>query len=684
MEQNIHNFLSSSTNPSIIIIFKNYYNFEFRAKEFDTYFLEQFKLETKSDFKFQSSKTLTLPYYNCSIYTLKEKHKTQNFIHNNSIIHTIDKSNSKTIIRLIQDFNFIYFQFHYQNIIKNPVLLDKKAFPKIKYSYSVTDKADGKRKLLLFSKSISYLVSSENPITFQCKNKLNNYFTILDGEYLEDLNRFLVFDVLFVNGENVQNFNLVNRLKFAELFIKNIQQSDIEINLKKFYFDDDYKNLCQNAYKIYHENYDYKLDGLIYTPIHNDYYNRNKKLQQTYKWKPLDENTIDFFVLKLSDKEYGLVVSTGFKNMNKNVIQKYFNWVSMKGMSFPKIFYKQSLDKYKELQEYENKIVEMYYDNGIFKVLRVREDKMANYEFFKKQNIFRGPNGFKTALNTFEYIKDPIKNNLILCSKSNYWENQANFSNKIYDIKKFHNIVKKYLYTSYLRKFKEPYVLEIGSGRGGDLHKLKINGAKYVLMTNINKGGINEAELRYENMNKQNFKVDFMVSNSSKNIRNSIQNYLDKLNQNKTLFDVISIQFALHYFLKNKTSFENFFNNINQFLNIGGYVFATFLNGNLLHQQFENKNEIKFEGSNHKPLFIIQKKYKNFKNYGSSILVSGKTIGTHEEYLVNTDFLKEYFEKHGYKFIEDGLFSQFKEFHQMKSGQSYSALNYFIVLQKIK
>ena len=161
MEQNIHNFLSSSTNPSIIIIFKNYYNFEFRAKEFDTYFLEQFKLETKSDFKFQSSKTLTLPYYNCSIYTLKEKHKTQNFIHNNSIIHTIDKSNSKTIIRLIQDFNFIYFQFHYQNIIKNPVLLDKKAFPKIKYSYSVTDKADGK-KTFLFSKSISYLVSSEN------------------------------------------------------------------------------------------------------------------------------------------------------------------------------------------------------------------------------------------------------------------------------------------------------------------------------------------------------------------------------------------------------------------------------------------------------------------------------------------------------------------------------------------
>ena len=144
------------------------------------------------------------------------------------------------------------------------------------------------------------------------------------------MNRFLVFDVLFVNGENVQNFNLVNRLKFAELFIKNIQQSDIEINLKKFYFDDDYKNLCQNAYKIYHKNYDYKLDGLIYTPINNDYYNRNKKLQQTYKWKPLDENTIDFFVLKLSDKEYGLVVSTGFKNMNKNVIQKYFNWVSMK------------------------------------------------------------------------------------------------------------------------------------------------------------------------------------------------------------------------------------------------------------------------------------------------------------------------------------------------------------------
>ena len=686
METLLKNNLKNYYNKNILLSFKNFYtnnNIPIPFTENFIHILENNLPEKiRKVNQTNNNKLIISTYeYNLELYQTNLKQKLY-YTENNSL-NIIIENNINKIIKIINYVNNLFVLNHYNLIIKNPVLLDKKAFPNIKSFYSVTDKADGKRMLLFYDESKSFLYSNEPHIDFKIKNKIthSNYsFTLLDGEYIENLNTYLVFDGLFINGQNIQYYSLINRLKFIDAFIKNISKSDIKIQLKQFYFDSNYKDLCQKAYQIYQSKHPYHLDGLIYTPIDDVYYNRTNTIKQTYKWKPLIENTIDFYVLKLNPSLYGLVVSSGKDKLDKSLNQRYFPWIT-EFKTIPYIFYKQPLHKYTELKKYENKIVEMFYDfnNKIFKVHRIREDKMANYESYKKQGIFRGPNGFKTALSTFQYIKNPIHTSKILCTQSNYWNDLENYSNKIKDIKRFHNNIKRTLYNQYLSKFNKPIVLEIGSGRGGDLKKLKNNEVQYVLMTNIDKGGINEAKVRYNNMNKKNFKVDFFVANSSKNITNQISTYTKG---DKYFFDIVSVQFALHYFLKTKTTFQNFFNNINSFLKSGGYIIATFLDGDSLNTIFKKQNEVKFMGSDNKPIFSIEKKYKMYKNYGSSIMVTGKTIGTHEEYLVNIDFLTQYFEENNYKLVDTQLFSILDGFKNMKDGADYSAINRYIVFQK--
>ena len=688
MDKLLNNSLKNYKKKYILIIFENYYNKNHTPLPLDNDFLEKLEINNKNKNTNINNnlKVIDINFgYNSSFYE-SNYNKEFKIIKNNTYHVNISNKNDK-IINVLKYFNNLFVQHYYGKIIKNPILLDKKEFPNIKNNYCVTDKADGKRMLLFFDNNNCFLYSYQPNLNFDLTNKLkhDNYsFTLLDGEYLEELKTYLVFDALFINGQNIQNFMFNNRLKFIKLFIDNIQKSSLKIELKKFYFDEKYKDLCQKAYEIYNSKHDYHLDGLIYTPINDYYYNRTSTMLQTYKWKPLIENTIDFLVIKLSSSLYGLVVSGSKKKIDNQLISQHFSWIK-DYKSIPIIFYKQKIDNYKEIQEYENKIVEMYYESKekIFKVHRIREDKMANYENNKKLGIFIGPNGFYTALNTFNYIKNPLHTSQILCTKSNYWNNRNNYSNKIGNIKKFHGSIKWMLYKKYLSKFKDPYVLEIGGGRGGDLNKLKVHGVKYALITDVNSGGINEAKLRYSEMNKKNFDVDFLVGNSTKNITNKILSIIEIKNKNKNnFFDIVSIQFALHYFLKTKTTFKNFYNNVNSFLTPNGYIFATFLDGDSLNKLFKNQNTIKFNGSNQKPIFTIEKKYKSYNQFGSTVLVTGKTIGSHEEYLVNIKQLVKYFEENNYKLIETELFSTQSGFKNMSDGSDYSSINRYVVFQK--
>ena len=249
-------------------------------------------------------------------------------------------------------------------------------------------------------------------------------------------------------------------------------------------------------------------------------------------------------------------------------------------------------------------------------------------------------------------------------------------------MRKFHNEIKTIMYTKYVKKGDN--ILEIGAGRGGDIHKLKKRGVNYVLMIDIDKAGLNEVKERNKKLVSDS-KINTLFGNARNNLTKDISSKMKE--NNIKLFDVVSIQFAIHYFFETSKIFETFFKNINKYVKKEGIVMATFLDGDAVKNLLE-KNKIHKFGS----IFEIQKKYDNKKvlkdkNFGHKINVIGETIGEHSEYLVFFETIKKEFEKKGYKLLQTGMFGDtqtIKKYKKMNNAEKgYSTLNRYIIFQKV-
>ena len=130
--------------------------------------------------------------------------------------------------------------------------------------------------------------------------ELNN--SIIDGEYLGESNsddfRFLAFDCLVYQGNDVTNLPLIERRKLLESFKDAFNPIEgsvaLKFQLKKFLIagvdigpNREYPNLFAACDKVLETKHDYMLDGLILYSL-GDY------RSDTYKWKDNDTNSIDF------------------------------------------------------------------------------------------------------------------------------------------------------------------------------------------------------------------------------------------------------------------------------------------------------------------------------------------------------------------------------------------------------
>lgn len=138
-------------------------------------------------------------------------------------------------------------------------------------------------------------------------------------------------------------------------------------------------------------------------------------------------------------------------------------------------------------------------------------------------------------------------------------------------------------------------------------------------------------------------------------------------------FDIISCQFMFHYLFENDQSFENFCNNVNKYLNTGGYIIITTNDGNLIHNSFVDDKITHYYTDNGKKklLFEYKKMYTgdNIKKTGLSIDYTSAismTEGTYlTEYLVDPEFLEsELKKKCNVKLVESDTFEN--QFNIMK------------------
>jgi hypothetical protein len=173
-----------------------------------------------------------------------------------------------------------------------------------KTGYSVTHKADGERRMLTFSKSGVWLLSS-SAIT-----KVSNDFlpeivgSILDGELVPLEKRlegapkvkywFLAFDVLAWNSNNsIQNEPHNKRMHFAQEVANKMKGQIIQINTKNFHIFETPEQFFTLMREMFREQLilPYKQDGFMFTP-ENTVYNPHSDKFPLFKRNLLDHPDI--------------------------------------------------------------------------------------------------------------------------------------------------------------------------------------------------------------------------------------------------------------------------------------------------------------------------------------------------------------------------------------------------------
>ena len=254
----------------------------------------------------------------------------------------------------------------------------------IRKSYSATDKADGERTLLFIdSVGRSFLLTSDMSIrVFPLELNPEYANTLLDGEFVNKgkggtkLQLYLAFDIYIEKGVSVQDLPLnvpptddITQTRYKKLgdCINSISKFD-RIRRKTFFFcsngeeypdsDDIWlktiEEVSDNAYSQALQK-EYNVDGLILTPIYlpvgsngnnvlgytlspeDDDYRYDSisgRWSRVLKWKPSEENSIDFFVISKKTRDGRTpFISNGFKTLllyvgvnpqDKNVIKDKF------------------------------------------------------------------------------------------------------------------------------------------------------------------------------------------------------------------------------------------------------------------------------------------------------------------------------------------------------------------------
>lgn len=220
---------------------------------------------------------------------------------------------------------------------------------------------------------------------------------------------------------------------------------------------------------------------------------------------------------------------------------------------------------------------------------------------------------------------------------------QKRESSSIYQLRLFHNWIKKQLITDavkYLDK-SDIKLLDLAVGKGGDINKWVANKIKYVVGFDIDKDSILEANKRYKQMNVhynyQFYELDLSKSTSIKTVADITQN---------TKFDIVSCQFAVHYFFKNNETLNTILEIVSNSLKTGGIFIGTTMNGDLIKTKsdLQLRNDIFTikKGDNNKYIVSLGKssdKDHYFVDYDS------------EEYYVEMKRFKEEATKHDLHFV---------------------------------
>jgi len=500
-------------------------------------------------------------------------------------------------------------------------------------SYTVTHKADGERRLLVFHESGIWLVFAPHHLNkVSTKNIPALHGTIIDGEEISLKHRregapttkywFLAFDCLArIKDRGIQEEPHVKRMQFAQFVSDQIarwQNPIFSMNTKDFRGF----RTPEEFYRIMNEMFvqqatlPYQQDGFMFTPADTKYNPKSdeqplfKRILTKYpdicKWKPKEKLSIDFLL------KWGHLTPEGHRTVqlySGNIPGQKESLVRFQGTRYnPFDTALVDTENPLTLNVANNTIVEYAWDyaRGLLVPIRIRYEKTR-------------PNRIDRVENIWDLIHNPI-------------EEATMRGDDFTLVFAYHNRIKKALF-NYATPTGGLTLLDIGSGRGGDVAKWKK--FRRIVAVEPNGDHIVELQRRLELQGMQDrVRIVQAGGQDTEIITAAVNEFLGGP------ADVVAMMLSLSFFWQNRDIFTALVTTIrNNMKPQGKFVFMT-IDGDAVEQVFDPM----FGGLQMSQL-KLGPALLNYNPPQLTINLPGTIVGEQQEWLVRLgDFLLQNFD----------------------------------------
>jgi hypothetical protein len=453
-------------------------------------------------------------------------------------------------------------------------------------TYCVTFKADGVRRLVVFMPTHIWAIMPGTPdanLLYRYKPRINPMMTppypsgfIVDGELLTKETRkdtekselmFYIFDCLVAYNQDIRNMEYYDRMEKAlDITEFNFNEpaidDTIKFVLKSYKILNGVNHFFETMKLVFYEEDDlaYVNDGVMFIPVnvpYNIYDDSNMNFPPIFertltqypdicKWKPQEKRSIDFLVEKTPER---IILKTGGKS------EKDRTPILFEGSdSYP---LKDRIDSTHPLLNNlpDQSIVEFSWDEQkqLLIPLRIRTDKLS-------------PNRYFTALNVWKNIFQGI-------------DKQTLTGETFQLMRSYHNRIKLDLYKNikYTSKSGHKVLLDIGSGRGGDIRKW--NSFDLIFAVEPNPEHIEELKSRLAALELSHKVV--IIQTGGENYEKITRVIQERLGERVS---TVSLMLSMSFF--SGKAREGLRKTIEQNLEMGGDVLVFTINGDTVQQMF--------------------------------------------------------------------------------------------------
>ena len=602
-----------------------------------------------------------------------------------------------------------------------PLTLTKDNVNKVKRgAYSINTKTDGIRFFLYIDTNGNMHTVNKLLKKDLLKTKSTPHSnTLLDGEIVEMKGKastkqlFIAYDIMFHKGQCLLDLNYKERFLELAKVVKSIRSSmpsNLQLQLQDTIHNAD---AYLHGQQLLSKPRKYKTDGLIFYPNTPYIIGVNKDTQHPLlKWKPYHENTIDF-KMRVVEEKNGLFVCKllGRNNQAYTHPQNNKDYNFMRETVFEKQYIKELTNP--KLQTVHNHIIECAYQGGQYEPIQKMTSFVVKKNIFKctgkgmseKYNLpeyyFERVNSNKSAYTytcvQFLHVKKPVVGSTYVCK----WRSKrfVPFRPRDNDKKEPNNFLAM---KDTVKNLENPVLLSEFSGKSNLFKNKKPSKAnpvaymKYVDLKNANKRTVLNLNPKRKSMKKVYKKLSSIKTlglvNTSRNISQlqklaNASNTLSITKCNMSNGNICSLPSQFHVVLAfgnipfaSQSTFQKYIESVDKSLVTNGYFIGSMIDADLMNNKMKSLellNQMQINGMRYTKMFNSSNN-SNFNKIVGSVGSSAQKI----QYIVKWKLFLNVLESAGFvlkKTMYRGIvryFTFMKPSVKYTYDDGYKAINY--------